>query len=202
MNLTGKISENEMIAEFLKAEYSSERFNSRLKSLLDKYSADHKLITEPNLKNKDDNIFRKTLLGEYRGYGRNQELFENFPNDVQWHIALLTPEELKQAKYIAYDYWKELTDGSRLAIDAVKNIQAGKEIFNQSNERFLSVAEAIKNGVKFPRLIFLASDKDSSVVVLEGHLRLTAFLLEPEFIPKNLEVIVGFSKNASKWDLY
>lgn len=202
MNLIGKISENEMIAEFLKAEYCSERFGDCLKKLLEKHKVNHNLITEPNLKNKDENIFRKTLLGEYRGYGRNQELFENFPNDVQWHIALLTPEDLRQVKYIAYDYWKELTGGSRLAIDAAKNIQAGKEIFNQSNERFLSVAENIKNGIKFPRLIFLASDESASIVVIEGHLRLTAYMLVPNFIPKTLEVIIGFSKNATKWDLY
>jgi len=95
-----------------------------------------------------------------------------------------------------------LSSKSRLATDAVQNIRAGKVIFNQSNERFLTVAEAIKKGSQFPRLIFLACDEKSPVVVLEGHVRLTAYMLVPEFIPKTLEVIIGYSANMKKWDLY
>lgn len=202
MKLIGKSSEEEMISEFLRAEYSSERFSSNLKKILDKFKASPKLITEPDLMNTGENTLRKKLLREHRGYTKNQLLFENFSDDIEWHKALFTADDLKKVKYIALDYWVELSNGSRLAIDAARNIHAGKEIFNQSNEGFLKAAEAIKKGTEFASLIFLASDEKASVVVLEGHVRLTAYMLVPEFVPKTLEVIIGYSKNIKKWDLY
>ena len=55
MKLIGKSSEEEMISEFLRAEYSSERFSSNLKKILDKFKASPKLITEPDLMNTGEN---------------------------------------------------------------------------------------------------------------------------------------------------
>jgi hypothetical protein len=36
-------------------------------------------------------------------------------------------------------------------------------------------------------------------VVLEGHLRLTAYLLADEFSPAEVRAIVGFSNNLTRW---
>jgi hypothetical protein len=202
MKLIEKSSEAEMIAEFLTGEYNSERFGSNLLKLLSDSNASSKLILEPNLANEKENAQRKALLGEHRGYGKNEELFENFPNDVEWRKARFTPDELKQVKYIKYDYWIELSNGSRLATDAADNIQAGKVVFDQSNDKFYKVAEVIKNGSTFPRLIFVTRDENSPIVVLEGHVRLTAYMLVPECIPESLEVIIGYSQKLDEWDLY
>ncbi|MEW5805717.1 MAG: hypothetical protein AB1721_03290 [Patescibacteria group bacterium] len=203
MKLIGKSNEAEMIAEFLKGEYNSERFGSELKKALSASKADTKLISEPNLADKKENAQRKKLLGEYRGYGRNKGLFENFPDkNITWHKATFRSSELKKVKYINYNYWTKLSDETRLATDAAKNILAGKIIFKQSNDRFFKAAEAIKRGRSFPRLIFLSRDENSPVVVLEGHVRLTAYMLAPERIPDPLEVIIGFSEKLDEWNLY
>ena len=202
MELIEKINEDEMISDFLKAEYFSERFGEVLRKLVEKHGAKSTLITKPNLKNASENKLRKQLLADHRGYGKNQKIFENFPNDVLWYKAFLTAKEVTQAKYIAYNYWIKISDGSRLAKNAVKNIQAGRTIFNESNDRFFAVAKLIKKGTNFPRLIFLAQNQNSSIVILEGHVRLTAYMLVPTFLPKPLEVIIGFSENIKKWDLY
>lgn len=202
MELLGKSSEDEMIAEFLKAEFTSERFGDRLKTILARLKVIPKLITAPDLTSHSENALRKSLLGEYRGYGKNKEIFEGFPDDIRWHTAFCTAADLKRVKYIAYDYWIKLTGGSRLPQDAAKSIQAGMVVFNQSNQRFFNAAEAIKKGVKFPRLILVARDEKSPVVVLEGHVRLTAYMLVPSRIPEKSEVLIGYSPKFSSWDLY
>ncbi|TNJ66064.1 hypothetical protein FE784_11615 [Paenibacillus hemerocallicola] len=42
----------------------------------------------------------------------------------------------------------------------------------------------------------------SRIVALEGHERLTAYLIDTEYIPPELEVIIGFSEDFVAWDLY
>jgi hypothetical protein len=40
---------------------------------------------------------------------------------------------------------------------------------------------------------------ESEFIVLEGHVRLTAYFLALEHIPEELEVIVGFSPDMDDW---
>jgi hypothetical protein len=39
-------------------------------------------------------------------------------------------------------------------------------------------------------------------VLLEGHVRLTAYALYPEYLPDELEVYLGISPEMSRWALF
>lgn len=198
-----KTNADEIVAEFLKAEYTSEIFGDRLRQALEKFNADGKLITEPDLMNTADNELRKKILGMHRGYGNDEKLFSGFPEDIVWYKAKFTVDQLKQVRYIDdHEYWSEISGGTRLATDAVKNILAGKLVYNESNQKFFTAAEAIKKGTVFPRMILVAKDENSPIVVLEGHHRLTAYLLAAEFVRQPIEVFIGYSKDLDKWGLY
>ena len=41
-----------------------------------------------------------------------------FPHDVRWEWMAITPAELATVRYIDYDYWVELSGGTRLAAGA------------------------------------------------------------------------------------
>ena len=69
-------------------------------------------------------------------------------------------------KYIDYDYWVELSGGSRKAKDAAGNIRNGVEIFGVSNDGFLAGARALAGGSAFPPMIFV-SDYEN-IIVLEA----------------------------------
>src|SRR5690606_28051579 len=75
MDIIGQISEDEVIAEFLKAEINSPRFRDEVIAALN--GIDDKLITQPNLHSDMENRLRKEILGKVRGYGPNRDLFEN-----------------------------------------------------------------------------------------------------------------------------
>ena len=110
--------------------------------------------------------------------------------------------KLWQVKYIDYDYWVELSKGSRLATDAVRTISAGEVIFEVPNDGFLALANALRRGAIFPELIIVCAGEDSDLVVLEGHMRLTAYALVPEVVPAELPVVLGTSPDMVHWDLY
>lgn len=189
MKILRKSSEAEMIAEFLNAEYRSERFCEQIKEAMDKLSLVESIILAADTSRADENTARKNLLGEFRGYGLNRELFERFPTDVEWSLCSFVSGDLKNIRYIDYSYWNELSRGTRSPLTAAQTILDGTEIYGQSSEGFLKAAKFIKYGGKFPKVILLTSDFEHFVIV-EGHLRMTAYALAPECF-NNIECFVG-----------
>jgi len=111
-----------------------------------------------------------------RGYGENRELFEGFPQNVEWFKAWLSPRDLAAVRYIEYSYWNELSAGSRRPADAARRIKQGQRAFDVPNGHFLAAAAAVQRGEAFPPLI-LAGVSAGDLVCLEGRLRLTAYAL-------------------------
>ena len=199
MNILRTSSEDEMISEFLRAEYHSERFSERIKKIVKELSLGESVILSADLNNTNENIARKKLLGEFRGYGLNRELFENFPNEIQWSLCNFVSDDLNNIRYIKYSYWNELSKGTHSPLTAAQTIRNGIEIYNQSNAGFVKAAEYIKSGGKFSRPVLLTCDFEHFVIV-EGHLRITAFALVPEHF-NNVECFVGKCSNddLKKW---
>lgn len=200
MKILHRISEDEVIAEFLIAEINSKRFGALIKNAMG--NEDATIVTNPNLNNHQENHYRRNLLGEVRGFGKNEDLFESFPSEVSWDRAIFTKEDLQAVMYIDYSYWNQLSNNTRYPIDAAKNILNDVEIFSVSNDGFREIHSEIKRGTTFPRLIFVSCNEHSRIVVLEGHARLTAYFLDLEYVPEELEVIMGYSEDFVDWDLY
>lgn len=199
MNILRASSEEEMIAEFLKAEYRSERFSEQIKEIMNALSFNESIILSANLNNAAENAERKKLLGEFRGYGLNRELFERFPAEINWSLCNFVSGDLNKIRYIDYSYWNELSRGTHSPLKAAQTILSGIEIYEQSNAGFVKAAEFIKSGGKFPKTILLTSDFEHFVIV-EGHLRITAFALAPECF-NNVECFVGECRgdDLKKW---
>ncbi|QHW34019.1 hypothetical protein GZH47_26650 [Paenibacillus rhizovicinus] len=200
MKIGNQVQEDEVIAEFLFAECDSQRYKAGILHALGDH--DITLLHKPNLNDQAENRKRRNLLGQTRGFGRNTDLFENFPAEVKWYKAVFEKQDLDEVMYIDYSYWNELSGGTRLPLAAAENIMNGMEVFGVSNQGFIDINFAHKNGKIFPRLILVSMNENSRVVVLEGHARLTAYYLDREYIPDELEVIIGFSEEFSGWGLY
>jgi len=116
---------------------------------------------------------------------------------------VITPVELARVRYIEYDYWDELSGGTRLAVDAATRIHAGVTPFGVSNDGVLAMAQAVANGARLPPLILVTTGRGGDdLVVLEGHVRLTAFMLVHDRLPPGLEVLVGSSPTMARWDCW
>jgi hypothetical protein len=186
-------SEAEMIALFLSTELPAARFRDTLRALLDQAGLPESLITDPDLNDPAENQAREQLLTAHRGYGTRTGLFEGLPHDVRWEWMAITPAELATVRYIDYDYWVELSGGTRLAADAAPRIRAGVAPFGVSSDWALGMAQAVAGGARFPPLILVTTGPSGDLVVLEGHARLTAYMLCPDRLPPELDVLVGSS---------
>ncbi len=196
-----RISENEMVATFLRGELDSTRFGENITKILDELHVDKSIITSPNLKNKKENDLRKKILTHHRGYSTKEMLFSQFPDTVNWYKTTIPKKLLFDLRYIEYSYWTEITGGSRKVKDAIDTIKAGRLVFNQSNEPFYKAAEAVRNGITFPHLILVTKKGPESAIILEGHLRATAYVLAFDQAPDEVPVILGVAKTIDKSSL-
>jgi hypothetical protein len=192
-------SEKEMIALFLRTELASDRWRDTLRELLDRAGLPERVITDPDLDDHTENRARRQLLTGHRGYDTRTDYFDGFPDDVRWEWMGITPAELAAVRYIEYDYWAELSGGTRLPADAAARIRAGVTVFGVSSDRPLSMAQAVAAGARFPPLILVTTRPSGGLVVLEGHVRLTALMLCPGRLPPEMEVLVGSSPGMAGW---
>jgi hypothetical protein len=198
----GPTSEDEMVAVFLRGELSSFRFAAAIREALEAERADERVIAVPRLDDRGENAVRRRVLGATRGYGRNQWLFGGFPTDVRWERVALNADDLSGVRYIDYDYWVELSGGSRLAVDGAQNVRAGAAPFGVPSEGFFELADALAAGACMPELILVTAGEAQPLVVLEGHVRLTAYLLRPDAVPGEVEVLLGTSAAFVGWGCY
>jgi hypothetical protein len=201
MRTIEKITEEEVVAVFLMTEINSPRFSTAILHILEKDNVERKVVDCPNLHDEAENAYRAALLGEFRGYRRDKKIFVDFPDNVQWERVLLNRQELERIKYIDWDYWLEISDNTRLASETVKKVRL--EMVDEEEARgYWAISDALKRGLEFPELILVSESKEDHLVLLEGHVRLTGYLLAPEYLPLELSAIVGCSERMGEWQLY
>ena len=106
----------------MRTELRSDRWKDGLRAVLERAGLPGRVITAPDLGEQAEIQARVRLLTEHRGYGTRTKIFDGFPGDVRWQWMAITPAELAGVRYIQYDYWDELSGGSRLAFDAAARI--------------------------------------------------------------------------------
>ena len=173
MRILQPVDENEVIAAFLRAELDSERYGPKLHGLLDRDGRDESVLRQPSLASTDDNAYRLALLDEHRAYERREGLFEGFPERVEWHRASLTRNELLEILYINWNWWLRITAGSRRPLHAAARIRAGE--------------------------VAATTPALTPIVLVEGHVRVTAVALFPELVPEELEILLGVSPEMARW---
>jgi hypothetical protein len=183
LRLLERIDEPVVVAEYLRAEIESERFGAGVRDVLARLQVDERLVREPDLADPMANALRKRVLDEHRGayHGRNLD-------HLEWHRALFEPDEVLAIRFIAWDWWLEVTGGSRLPADAAAYARAGGSLSTFPTD--------------VPRLIVVRADPASHVMVVEGHSRLEAYALHSELLPAQLEVLLGEGSSIRRWSLY
>jgi hypothetical protein len=192
----GPATENDMIVAFLRAEINSSRYDELITKPLAQLGFTRSLIDEPNLADVAENRARKQLLG-FRGYERREWLFAGFPLDVTWRRVVLEPPDFETLRYARYKTWIDLSSGTRLVSVGARNFRQLPD--DPETYQIKGIAEAVRNGVHFPELI-AAQDHDGSLMLIEGHSRATAYVLEG--FGGEVETIVASSPTMSKWVFY
>lgn len=191
-------TEDEMIATFLRAEANSSRFRPELDQALERLGFTVALITSPDITDTAANEVRRQLLGTYRGWGQRESVFGGMPvGNIEWMWVELEESDLRERVFYIQYFWEELTHGSR------RPSYVAEQIRSRDPKVLLDVYLAILDDVRGGRMpaepILLAEPGMKRLVILEGHLRITAYLVDPVAVSFPIHALVGVSPQMSEW---
>jgi hypothetical protein len=193
MRILRPATEDEVVTAFLRAELDSGRYGDVVRKLLERDGVDADVLARPDLTDPAANRYRSGLLDEYRGFEQRIGLFGGFPERVEWHRAALTPHEVLEILYIDWDWWLEISGGTRRPRDAAEKIRRG-EVPGSTVDEHRMLFDAPQ-----PELIVVTTPDRAKLVVLEGHYRLTAYAMFPERLPAELELHLGEAEDMAAW---
>lgn len=189
MRLVAPASEDDMVAAFLRAEVGSPRFGPEVLAALAHEGLDRSLLQQPDTSDLAANAARRRVLAAYRGYP-DRAVFTGLPADTVWQWVTLTRQELLAVRYIDWGYWLKVTAGTRRPVDAIPRIGHSPSC--------QQLAAEITAGRLPPELILVGRPGGNDLVVLEGHVRLTALVMVVEHLPTEVTVLLGTAPTMRK----
>ena len=191
-------TEQEMIATFLRGELGSSRFRVSLEEALAKLGLTTKVVECPNLDDDPENEARRELLVTYRGWGQEESLFGGLPVDsIEWFWVELTEDELRDRVFTIEYFWEEFSHGSRRPFSIAERIRRRDP--EVGVDLYLAILEGVRRGQMPVEPIVVAEPTLERMVILEGHARITTYLVEPDLVRFPLRALIGVSAQMSRW---
>jgi hypothetical protein len=184
-----RITEAEVIAEFLKNEFYQEEFHRDRGNF-------EQLVLEANITNETENALRRALLFRRRGH-----MWRELPLDTQWWEVEFEISDLNLIRVFPRAQWRRLADGSFLLRDIVERIRSRR--FSGRTRDFISKVQALSYRLRAEKdmssVMLIGVDDASPFTILEGNHRLTAALLAGQgALQNNFRVLCGFSTNMAQ----
>lgn len=179
MELLSPVSLDEVVAVWLGAEIDSGRFGATVRTLLKHDGQPVALLATPDLTDEQANAARLNLLREYRGFDQPDTSIETYIEGVPvrelvWWRVRIDSTDVARLHYINWDFWVEVTGGTRLA-----TTYASAKLAEASGPgaMYAALRDAFVAGALVPEITLVDSGPDTRLVILEGHVRATAMAM-------------------------
>ena len=187
VNLLRPVTEDEVIAEFLKSDLNHPGFR--------KQDDAHELIFRPNLEDPDENAKRRALL-----LAKSRSIWEELPSGTEWHEVSINEESLDSIRVFPRAQWRKLARGDYSVLRVTEGLRTGE---HSLDEQFVSKIAAVgqqlsEEKVGFGAVILLGLDERGPLTVLDGNHRLVASLLASPGDPSRLRFMCGFSPRMTE----
>jgi hypothetical protein len=163
-----RITEAEVIAEFLKGEFFHKEYDADREQFA-------RIVHQPDLTSGKENALRRALL-----FRRRNTMWWELPEDRQWWEISFEPADIDQVSVFPRAHWRKLARGNFRARQVAERVRQKMESsqpdeFSRKMAAICSGATASPGGL----IIFLGLDERHPVTLLEGNHRFIASLLAP-----------------------
>lgn len=196
-------TEAEVVLAFLRGEIDSDRFGHDVERALVDAGGLH-LLRRPDLSSERENRARERALAVARGW-RDSGLFTGFPDKVDWYHGVLPPDALARVRFIEYSYWNELSGGSRRPADVLPTLRAGRLpgwLSELGTDWCFQLAAQLATAEAVDDLIVMATPDLGSLVLLEGHARMTAIFVGGHQRRLTVRAYLGLSPAVEQWSCF
>ncbi len=188
VRLIRRISEDEVIAEFLKSEFHRQEFREYKNSL-------GEIVSRPNIYDADENAKRRALL-----FLRHRALWKEIPSETDWYEAEVDKADLGQIRVFPRAQWRKIGRGNFAITEILHGMRTREHAIDST---FMEKIEAIRDRL-FKRdsnagaVILIGVNESEPLTVLDGNHRLVAGLLESPNALQKLRFLVGLSPRMSE----
>lgn len=163
------------------------------------------MVLDPDLESALQNGYRLRVLGEYRGFGRPSSGDANWlegreVDKLDWWRVQLSRDDLLQVHFTNGEFWNEESDGTRLPAVHVQRLLADPE--RPPDDLPNLVHAAVQAGCELAPMILIDAGPGSRLVVLEGHVRLIAYVMAGSASPDQIVALLGPSPVVASWPDY
>ena len=182
------VSENEVIAEFLKSDFHNPEFEDHRKLGV--------LVTSPNLADDRENLLRRALL-----FLRHGALWRELPGTTDWFEVEVRMDDLEKIRMFPRAQWRKLARGNFAMTEVAKSIAAGasRELREKA---FVSKIEALsdqlRQDVPMGTVLLIALKESGPFTILDGNHRTMAALLVSRETVQKLRFFCGFSPRMAE----
>lgn len=184
-----RVTESEVVAEFLKNEFYQEEFHH------DRHQFES-LVLQADISDENANAVRRALLFRRRGH-----MWREIPPDTAWWEVEIEAEDLDRVRVFPRAQWRRVADGSFLLSDVAERIR--NQRFRGKTRDFIARVQALsyhlRTSAEESAVVLIGIDDSLPVTILEGNHRLTAALLaSPTVLRTRFRVFCGLSPRMSE----
>ena len=184
-----RVQEEEVISEFLKAEFYQPEFDP----YRDRYAA---VVYEPDLSSERENEVRRALLFRRRG-----RLWRELPRDTEWWEVRLEENDLTRIRAFPRKQWRGLANGSFHLIDMLDRIRGKVQSpdDNPFSSKMRSVMAELDENLACKSVLLIGVDDNSPLTIIEGNHRMAAAMLaSPDTVHRRFRFYCGLSPNMTQ----
>jgi O-antigen/teichoic acid export membrane protein len=188
VTLTRRVSENEVIAEFLKSDFHNPEFKE--------YRETHNaIVANPNFDDPEENQKRRALL-----LIRHLTLWNEIPEETEWYEVELNETDISQIRIFPRAHWLKLARGDFSVSAVTERMRARRCVMDPT---FLSKISAISDqllqeDVEFNAVILIGLNENGPLTVLDGNHRLVAAMLAAPSGLSKLRFMCGLSPRMTE----
>lgn len=183
------LSEEEVIAEFLKNEFPHADFTEYRETV-------KAVVDKPDFDDPHENELRRNLLFLRRG-----PLWRELPPDTKWFEVELTIRDLAKVRVFPRAPWRRIANGSFELVATVERIRSGPQ--NPLDQDFFSklqrLVPLVRENLVNRTVLLIGTDKDAPLTILDGNHRIAAaMLIDPSVALTQFRLICGFSPRMTE----
>src|SRR4051812_8991400 len=184
-----RVTEAEVIAEFLKNEFYEEEFHNDRERF-------RRLVMEADVTNQGENAIRRALLFRRRGH-----MMRELPSDTQWWETELEQQDLARVRVFPRAQWRRVADGSFFINDIVARIRNNgiRPADQDFAKKIQALSASMRESARGTAVMLIGIDETLPFTILEGNHRMTAALLLSEDVAcSNFRVLCGLSPRMTE----
>jgi O-antigen/teichoic acid export membrane protein len=185
----GRVSEDEVVSEFLKNDFGSPEFENYREAL-------DALVTRPDLTSDVENARRRALL-----FLRHGALWRELPEGTEWFEVKLGATDLEQIRVFPRAQWRKLARGDFAISQVLRSFRSGRS-YEVADQRFLSkigdLGDWLTQDIDAGAILLIGVSESGPMTILDGNHRLVAAALNSPEAMQRFRFFCGLSPNMAQ----